>query len=250
MRSMAVPILMLALSFTAPLTAAERHVEDFAPILSAFSSGGFTETQVWEEPPYRLEFEPLLGNPAFEVHGIMRLHVPRSRLAPGEPDTLTVRGLAGGGGAWFMLHHFSDTDAFVSTGVLRLPSGRRLLSAPCGSLFKAPHPIAWSGPFLLGSDLAGEAEDVFHVRARLRQQNGEEKTLVRDFHTRARQRRVEIVLWPSRDVDEGTHLLQLVVEDEHGGELARWQGRVVVHHMQEFLRRKSQAERLAADLPR
>ena len=213
-----------------------------------FASGGFSEKQTWEEGPYALEFEPLLGNPGFEMHGLMRLRVPRSKVELGSPAALAVRGLAEGGGAWFMLHHFRDAHAFSRTGTVHLPSGRRLSLPPPGALFKVPGRIAWSGPFLWGGKMAGGSEEIFRIRARLQQEHREEKKLVRELRTRADQQKVEISLWPAGEVSQGKHLLELVVEDEHGKELAAWQGKIVVHHLSEFRQRKERAEGLAAKL--
>ncbi len=213
-----------------------------------FASGGFSEKKTWEEGPYTLEFEPLLGSPNFEMHGIMRLRVPLAEVELGVPATLAVRGLAGGGGTWFMLHHFADAHAFTRTGTVYLASGRRLSFAPSGSLFKAPLPIAWNGPFLLGGEAAGGAGEVFRIRARLQQEDGEEQVLVRELSARADQRKVEISLWPAEEVSEGRHILELVAEDEHGEELARWQGEIVVQHLKKFRQRKEQAQQLAAEL--
>ena len=213
-----------------------------------FASGGFSEKKAWKEGSYELEFEPLLGNPGFQMHGIMRLRVPLSKVEPGAPTRLVVRGLAEGGGAWFMLHHFADAHAFASTGTIHFPSGRRLSFAPPGLLFKAPHQIAWTGPFLLGRERVAGSAEIFRIRARLQQEDGEEKTLVRELRARHDQREVKIGLWPSRDVSEGTHSLELVAEDERGRELAAWQGKVVVHHLSELRQRIKQAKRLAAEL--
>jgi poly(3-hydroxybutyrate) depolymerase len=211
-----------------------------------FVSGGFSELHTWSAGPYSLEFEPLLGYPRFEMHGIMRLRVPLSAVEPGKPATLAVRGLAEGGGAWFMLHHFTDVHTFARTGTITLPSGHRLPFAPLGSLFKAPHRIAWTGSFLLSP--AADSAETFRLRARLLQEDGEEKNLVREIHTQTDQREVEIDLWSTREVSEGTHSLELVAEDEEGKQLAAWQGKIAVHHLAEFRQRKERAERLAAKL--
>jgi len=211
-----------------------------------FTSGVFNETHTWSKEPYALEFEPLLGYPTFEMHGIMRLRVPLPAVEPGKPATLTVRGMAEGGGAWFMLHHFTDAHAFHRIGTITLPSGRRLPYAPLGSLFKAPHRIAWTAPFFRSP--AADSAETFRLRVRLLQEEGEEKNLVREIRTRADQREVGIDLWSTLEVSEGTHSLELIAEDEGGKQLATWQSKIAVHHLAEFRQRKEQAERLAAEL--
>jgi predicted peptidase len=212
-----------------------------------FVAAGPTERHSWKEGPFELEFEPSLVIPGFQMHGTMRLRVPPTSVVPGAPATLAVRGLPGGG-AWFMVHHFVDAHAYASTGNVQLPSGRRLAFAPPGGLFKAPGMIAWHGPFLVGDRPTTDGDTSFRLDARLQQDNGDEQSLSQQIHARPDQQKVAFSLWPVADVPQGTHLLQLAVNDEHGNQLAAWQGQIVVHHLGEYGQRKQRAEQLAAQL--
>ncbi|MDP7362174.1 MAG: prolyl oligopeptidase family serine peptidase [Candidatus Latescibacteria bacterium] len=212
------------------------------PILE-FSSGGFDRPKRWSAGDVELEFEPRLGNPRFQVHGLMRLRMPRTALEPQKPATLQVRGKAAGG-AWFMIHHFTDAHGFADTGTLSLPSGRRVCFASPISLFKGLESVTWQLPVLMRSEDAEEADEIVQLEAKLLQQDGTERLLNRELFIRPDALSAPIDLWSTADLAQGEHTLLLSATAN--GETATWQGQIVIHHLEAFRESKQQVEALVA----
>ncbi len=198
-----------------------------------FTTGWTSESRTWAEGEYRLEFLPMLTDQTGEVHGLMRLTVSAGRLEADVPAQLRVRGVEGGGGTWFMLHHYVDSHAHAETGIVALPSGRRLLIGPPGDVFTVPNRVAWTCPVLLGKPAREGKVDVFSVIAHLPGTEGVEKIRL-DLTLQPDEEQIDLTLWEVAELPEARHELELVVVIEAGEELpaARWP--VSVFHLNEY----------------
>ncbi|MEW6751686.1 MAG: prolyl oligopeptidase family serine peptidase [Candidatus Latescibacterota bacterium] len=198
-----------------------------------FHSGVPAGPVTWEEGECALRFEPWLIDDAGDVHGLMRLSLPAAGLTPGQPLRLQVTGAAGGGGTWFMLHHYADSEAHASAALVALPSGRRLMVSPPRSFFVAPQPVAWDCPLVLGGPAASGAQEEVTVAARLTDAPGgtELARTTRVLWVGGNQPRVHLELWPSGQVPEGEHLLELTLTAPAAGVLGTWHGSISVRHL-------------------
>ena len=183
-----------------------------------FTTGWTSEPRTWEQGDCRLEFRPMLADATGEVHGLMYLTVPASKVEAEAPATLRVRGVEGGGGTWFMLHEYADSYIHAETGIVVLPSGRRLLILPPREVFTAPNRIAWTCPVLLGGSDENAAADGFSMIVRLPSADGVEAHHV-DITLQPDQQQIDLGLWEALGLPEGWHDLELVVATEAEGEL-------------------------------
>ncbi|MFA6108689.1 MAG: prolyl oligopeptidase family serine peptidase [Candidatus Latescibacterota bacterium] len=202
--------------------------------LLVFTTGELAAETVWEGNGCALRFAPMLRDDTGEYHGVMYLRLPSTRLTPGQPARLTVRGLAGGNGSWFMLHHYTDAHLHARTAVLALSSGRRLQVSPPQRLFVAPRAVAWDCPVLLGGAVPEGVERVA-VQARLLDaRTGTELTSAGHEWTldpQARGARLE--LWPVDGVPEGDHHLEITFT-ESGAQAGQWEGMISVRRLTEL----------------
>ncbi|MBT6148897.1 MAG: prolyl oligopeptidase family serine peptidase [Gemmatimonadetes bacterium] len=160
----------------------------------------------------------------------------------GVPATLRVRGVEGGGGTWFMLHEYADSYIHAETGIVVLPSGRRLLILPPREVFTAPNRIAWTCPVLLGGSDENAAADGFSMIVRLPSADGVEAHHV-DITLQPDQQQIDLGLWEALGLPEGWHDLELVVATEAEGELPaarRWP--ISVSHLDEYRSLRSRIE--------
>lgn len=202
--------------------------------LLVFATGELAAETVWEGNGCILRFAPTLRDDTGEYHGMMYLRLPSTRLTPGQPARLTVRGLAGGNGAWFMLHHYADAHLHARTAVVSLTSGRRLQVSPSRRLFVAPRGVAWDCPVLLGGTVPEGAERV-QVHARLLEARAgvELASTECEWTLEPEARATRLELWPADGVPEGDHRLE-VTFTENGVQAGQWEGMVSVRRLTEL----------------
>ncbi len=225
----------------------ELSVNDVAVV--AFATGATETPSDWSGVGARLRFEPTWRDLAGDIHGVMYLWLPGTAVRAGQPLRLAVRGLAGGGGAWFMLHHQTDVAAWARGAVVTLASGRRLQLAPPRQLYVAPLELAWDCTVLLGGP-AVSGPDSLKVEAQLRQAGdgglatGSVVALV--VPPGASAGRLE--LWPTGALAAGDYRLVLRVRQQ-SADIGTWQGVVSIRHLTQFetLYHRTEAALLAAE---
>ena len=220
-----------------------------------FATGAHRADTTWTGDQATLRFEPLLEDASGDVHGVMCLSLPGSLARAGQPLVLRVQGNPGGKGGWFMLHHFPDAGQYVRDGIVRLPSGRRLLLGPPRSLFAGQEWIEWSCPPALGGAAGAAPVDRLRLVATLAPVAAPPpgapsvRAWTAEVAVGPAPARTRIRLWPTAQVGAGNHWLSLELQDAAGARCGRWQGQVAIRELTEFARLLAQAQAALAAVP-
>jgi poly(3-hydroxybutyrate) depolymerase len=214
-----------------------------------FTTGASEQPVDWQGEGGRLRFEPTWRDLAGDMHGVMYLWLPSPTTRPGEPLRLAVRGLAGGAGAWFMLHHHSDAAAWARDAVVNLASGRRLQLAPPQQLYIGPQELAWDCAVLVGGPAVG-APDSVAVEAELRRA-GDGRLATRSVVALVLPwgaPSARLSLWSSATLAAGDYQLLLRLRQQTV-DLGSWRGTVAIRHLTSFdtLYHRTEAALLAAE---